>query len=160
MHITVLHSIFFMLSGWVTVAFLLFSLLCVWLPALTETSSHSPSKKKGYRGVTRDSISSTEGEVWIKTHIHILFYSVKLKNAYLEQQTFYLTTSVELLTRCEAYRCVIKEAPFILIRLFLHLICLKFNWWVSNFCVCVSVCPSPFLCVFNALTSCFIPVID
>ncbi|XP_026203439.1 neurabin-1 isoform X2 [Anabas testudineus] len=31
--------------------------------APTETSSHSPGKKKGYRGVTRDSISSTEGEL-------------------------------------------------------------------------------------------------
>ncbi|XP_069031779.1 neurabin-1 isoform X1 [Embiotoca jacksoni] len=30
---------------------------------LREGSPHSPSKKKGYRGVARDSISSTEGEV-------------------------------------------------------------------------------------------------
>ncbi|XP_056255940.1 neurabin-1 isoform X2 [Seriola aureovittata] len=30
---------------------------------LREGSPHSPSKKKSYRGVTRDSISSTEGEV-------------------------------------------------------------------------------------------------
>lgn len=32
-----------------------------------EVSPHSPSKKRSYRGIARDSISSTEGEVRTET---------------------------------------------------------------------------------------------
>lgn len=105
---------------WVDVGLLYLLSLCMCVTLdLREACPHSPSKKKSYGDIARDSISSTEGEVWIRTHLHF-------------------TASVKTATRCGVIFIETNKQISILL-LLQHLICFSPHS-VQCACACVHVC--------------------